>query len=56
MDEDEIRAAAEEELQALALEGLNSGRPITPGPDYWTNMHRELDEALKRKRREEERK
>ncbi len=53
MDEDEIRAAADEELQALALEWLNSGKPIKPGPGYWEEMHRKLDEALERKRKGE---
>lgn len=40
--------AAEEELEALALEGLHSGDPIEPGPDYWEEKHRRLDERLKR--------
>jgi hypothetical protein len=40
--------AAEEELEALALEGLNSGEPIEVGPGFWEEMHRELDERLKR--------
>ncbi len=48
MDEgDEIRAAAEKELQALALEGLNSGEPIRPDASYWEEMHQQLDERLK---------
>jgi hypothetical protein len=40
--------AAEEELEALALEGLNSGRAIKAGPEFWEDLHRELDERLKR--------
>jgi hypothetical protein len=40
--------AAEEELEALALEGLNSGAPIEVGPGYWEEKHRRLDERLKR--------
>jgi hypothetical protein len=40
--------AAEEELEALALEGLNSGDPIEIGHDYWEKKHRQLDERLKR--------
>ncbi len=39
---------AEEELEALALEGLNSGEAIEVGPDYWNEKHRRLDERLKR--------
>ncbi len=40
--------AAEEELEALAGEGLNSGSPIEVGPGYWEEKHRSLDERLKR--------
>lgn len=39
---------AEEELEALALEGLNSGTPLEVGPGYWEEKHRRLDERLKR--------
>jgi len=38
---------AEDELEALALEGLNSGEPIQVGSSYWENKHRQLDERLK---------
>lgn len=34
---------AEEELQGLALDGLNSGVPIEVGPGYWEEKHRLLD-------------
>jgi hypothetical protein len=37
---------AEDELEALALEGLNSGELIGVGPDYWEAKHRQLDERL----------
>jgi hypothetical protein len=40
--------SAEEELERLALEGLNSGDPIEVGPGYWEEKHRRLDERLKR--------
>ena len=40
--------AAEEELEALALEGLNSGSPIEVGPGYWEQKHRRLEERLKK--------
>jgi len=38
--------AAEEELESLALEGLNSGPAIEIGPGYWEERHRRLDERL----------
>jgi hypothetical protein len=37
---------AEEELEALALQGLHSGEPIEIGPGYWEDKHRRLDERL----------
>jgi hypothetical protein len=37
---------AENELEALALEGLNSGDPIEIGPEYWARKHRQLDARL----------
>lgn len=37
---------AVEEVQALAMEGLNSGEPIDVGPGYWEAKHRRLDERL----------
>ncbi|MEO7651197.1 MAG: type II toxin-antitoxin system ParD family antitoxin [Bryobacteraceae bacterium] len=40
--------AAEDELEALALEGLNSGGPIEIGPGYWEEKHRRLAERLKK--------
>jgi hypothetical protein len=36
----------EDELEALAFEGLRSGEPIDVGPGYWENQHRRLDERL----------
>jgi hypothetical protein len=36
-----------EELEALALAGLESGAPIDVGPAYWQEKHRRLDERLK---------
>ena len=39
---------AADELEALALEGLNSGEPIEVGPGYWEKKHRRLDERLKK--------
>jgi hypothetical protein len=39
--------SAEDELEGLAIEGLNSGDPIEVGPGYWEQKHRRLDERLK---------
>ena len=39
---------AEEELEALAVEGLNSGGPIEFRSGYWEEKHRRLEERLKR--------
>jgi hypothetical protein len=39
--------SAEDELEGLAIEGLNSGDPIEVGPGYWERKHRRLDERLK---------
>ena len=37
---------AEDEIEALAREGLVSGEPLSAGPDYWEDKHRRLDERL----------
>jgi hypothetical protein len=34
------------ELESLAIEGIDSGDPIEPGPDYWEEKHRKLNEFL----------
>ena len=39
---------AEDELEGLALEGLNSGASLSPGSNYWEEKHRRLDERLKK--------
>jgi hypothetical protein len=39
---------AEDELGALAIEGLNSGEPIEPHPGFWEEKHRRLDEKIKK--------
>jgi hypothetical protein len=38
--------AAEDEIESLALEGLNSGPAIDVGAGYWELKHRHLDERL----------
>jgi hypothetical protein len=40
--------AAEEELENLAADSLNSGDPIDVGPGYWEEKHRRLEERLKK--------
>jgi uncharacterized protein YoaH (UPF0181 family) len=37
---------AEEEIETLALQGIQSGEPIETGPDYWEEKHRRLDARL----------
>ncbi len=39
--------AAIEELEILAVDGLDSGEPIEISPGYWEEKHRRLDERLK---------
>ena len=38
--------AAEQELETLALEGLNSGAAIEVGPGYWEEKHRLLNDSF----------
>ena len=40
--------SAEEELEALALEGLNFGDAIEIGTGYWGEKHHRLDERLRK--------
>ena len=40
---------SEQKLEALLLEGLNSGDPIEITPEYWENKRRELVERHSRK-------
>jgi hypothetical protein len=37
-----------EELEALALAGIDSGAPIDADPSYWEEKHRQLDKRLKK--------
>lgn len=39
---------AEDELESLTIEGINSGEPIEVGPGYWEEKHRRLDERLQK--------
>ena len=40
--------SAEEELESLALDGLNSGNPVSTGLPYWEEKHRRLDDRVKK--------
>lgn len=35
------------EIEDMAMQGLNSGEPITPGPGYWEDKHLGLELRLK---------
>jgi hypothetical protein len=39
--------SAEDELTALALEGLDSSESIEAGPGYWESKHQKLDAGLR---------
>jgi len=41
--------AAEEEIESLALDGLNSGEAVEVAPGYWEAKHRLLEQRLKTK-------
>ena len=41
--------AAEDELESLAIEGLNSGEPVEVRPGYWEDKHRRLEERFHKK-------
>jgi hypothetical protein len=41
--------AAEDELESLAVEGLNSGEPVEVRPGYWEDKHRRLEERFNKK-------
>jgi hypothetical protein len=40
--------SAEEELESLALDGLNSGDQISIEHGYWEGQHRRLEDRLKK--------
>lgn len=42
--EHQKRQTTQERLDALLLEGLESGPPIPVDEEFWKNMHRKLDE------------
>ncbi len=39
---------ATDEVERLALEGVNSGDPIAIDEKYWAEKHRQLDRKLKK--------
>jgi len=48
--EDQKRRA-EEKLEALLLEGLNSGKPIDVTPEYWEKKRQQLIERHRTKKK-----
>jgi antitoxin ParD1/3/4 len=46
---DDQKRRAEEKLEALLLEGLNSGEPIEITPEYWEKKRARLIERHKKK-------
>jgi len=48
--EDQKRRA-EEKLEVLLLEGLNSGKPIDVTPEYWEGKRRQLVERSRAKKK-----
>ena len=46
---DDQKRRAEEKLEALLLEGLNSGEPIEITPEYWEKKRTQLVERHNRK-------
>jgi antitoxin ParD1/3/4 len=38
--------SAEQEITALALEGIQSGDPIEVSAEYWAEKHRRLDQRF----------
>jgi antitoxin ParD1/3/4 len=47
----EQKRRAEERLEALLLEGVNSGNPLEVGPEYWARKKRELTAHRGRKKK-----
>lgn len=41
---------ASAELEALAIEGIDSGPAIEPAPGYWEQKHHRLEQRLKSSR------
>jgi hypothetical protein len=37
---------AEEEIESLALQGIQSGEPVGTGSDYWEKKHRRLEARI----------
>ena len=48
---DDQKRRAEEKLEALLLEGLNSGEPIEITPEYWEKKRTQLIERHNKKKK-----
>jgi antitoxin ParD1/3/4 len=51
----EHKRHAQERLEALLLEGVNSGEPLEISPDYWERKRRQLVGRFNRKAGKSER-
>ncbi len=49
---DDQKRRAEEKLEALVLEGLNSGDPVEVTPDFWKELREELAERLNKRKKQ----
>ena len=45
------KSKAEEKLETMLLEGLNSGQPLEVTPEFWKERRRELLKRLQKKSR-----
>jgi antitoxin ParD1/3/4 len=45
--EDKAKKEAQQHIEALLLDGLNSGDPIPVTPKYWKTLREELTEEIK---------
>ena len=42
------KETAKEKLEAMLVEGMDSGPPIEVTSEFWKNMHTKLDERIKK--------
>jgi antitoxin ParD1/3/4 len=48
----DMKRAAEDRLEDLLLEGLQSGEPVEVTPQFWTDLWERVDERKKRRHAE----
>ena len=49
---DDQKRAAQERLEGLLLEGLDSGEPLDVTPEFWRDLRKEVSERVKKARGE----